>query len=546
MKGKIIVPALVSLVGAASADLIIYEPFDYEPTAEANNGMFFGDSSQPYDTGMGLGSWSHRDAGGNGTANKIAPTNEGDIADEGVTFTDLLGNELPVTGNAYERRQRVGQVASSAPIDPAATTELTADNSTMWMSFLFQDFGFSGPDFGIGLHSEMMVSDDNQGLESPGSGVGFGIVARGGQQRNIRTAVYNNSIGASQLAAEATPTFNGPAASDVFLLALKVNWNPQGTPDEIFAFIITDITTEPNENEAMVMDTFDFDLATQQSLDVFNFSDTQVGYVDEIRVGTTFEAVMGRELKEPLKQLEIRASGNSLEISWESQVGKLYSLRSAADPSTSSPAEWAVFEGNTDITATPPRNLLVLPLPDDSTRLFVVEELTAPPAIYFSDDLESGAEGWETFVNDENRTTEWILGLPAGSTGPLAGANDSLNAFTTNLGDYGPGSNISLRSPEIDLSTAPTAQLSFEVFRDADGLADTASVRFLRAGSFEQLGTPVQIDMTVLDKDYRLLAIEVGQEVLGEAAIIVEWTFQSDDSVDAFSGLTIDNIVIGE
>ena len=546
MKVKIIVPVLVSLLGAASADLIIYEPFDYEPTAEANNGMFFGDSSQPYDTGMGLGSWSHRDAAGNGTTNNIAPTNEGDIADEGVTFTDLLGNELPVTGNAYERRQRVGQVAASAPIDPAATAELTADNSTMWMSFLFQDFGFSGPDFGIGLHSEMMVSDDNQGLESPGYGVGFGIVARGGQQRNIRTAVYNNSIGASQLAAEATPTFNGPAASDVFLLALKVNWNPQGTPDEIFAFIITDITTEPNENEAMVMDTFDFDLATQQSLDVFNFSDTQVGYVDEIRVGTTFEAVMGTELKEPLKQLEIRASGSSLEISWESQVGKLYNLRSAAAPSTSSPAEWAVFEGNTDITATPPRNLLVLPLPDDSTRLFVVEERTAPPAIYFSDDLESGAEGWETFVNDENRTTEWILGLPAGSTGPLAGANDSLNAFTTNLGDYGPGSDISLRSPEIDLSTASTAQLSFEVFRDADGLADTASVRFLRAASFEQLGTPVQIDMTVLDKDYRLLALEVGQEVLGEAAVIVEWTFQSDDSVDAFSGLTIDNIVIGE
>ena len=546
MKVKIIVPVLVSLLGAASADLIIYEPFDYEPTAEANNGMFFGDSSQPYNTGMGLGSWSHRDAAGNGTTNNIAPTNEGDIADEGVTFTDLLGNELPVTGNAYERRQRVGQVAASAPIDPAATAELTADNSTMWMSFLFQDFGFSGPDFGIGLHSEMMVSDDNQGLESPGYGVGFGIVARGGQQRNIRTAVYDNSIGASQLAAEATPTFNGPAESDVFLLALKVNWNTQGTPDEIFAFIITDITTEPNENEAMVMDTFDFDLATQQSLDVFNFSDTQVGYVDEIRVGTTFEAVMGTELKEPLKQLEIRASGSSLEISWESQAGKLYNLRSAAAPSTSSPAEWAVFEGNTDITATPPRNLLVLPLPDDSTRLFVVEELTAPPAIYFSDDLESGAEGWETFVNDENRTTEWILGLPAGSTGPLAGANDSLNAFTTNLGDYGPGSDISLRSPEIDLSTASTAQLSFEVFRDADGLADTASVRFLRAASFEQLGTPVQIDMTVLDKDYRLLALEVGQEVLGEAAVIVEWTFQSDDSVDAFSGLTIDNIVIGE
>gem|GEM_PF-476989 len=546
MKLPRIATALFSLLGAASADLLIYEPFNYEPTAEANNGRFFGDSSQPYDSGLGLGSWSHRDAGGNGTSNNVAPVNEGDIADEGVTFTDLFGNELPVEGNAYERRQRVGQVAASAPIDPLTTRGLTADNSTMWMSFLFQDFGFSGPDFGIGLHSEKMVSDDNQGLENPGYGVGFGIVARGGQSRHIRTAVYNNSIGASQLAAEATPTFNGPAASDVFLLALKVNWNPQGTPDEIFAFIINDIASEPDENEAMIMDTFDFDLTTQQSLDVLNFSDTQVGYVDEIRVGTTFDAVMGRGMEEPLRQLEIVASGDSLEISWESQPGKLYNVRSSATPGENPAVNWAIFGGNSDIISTPPRNSLVLPRPDEPSRFFVVEEFTAPPAIYFSDDLESGADGWETLVNDDNGTTAWILGLPAGSTGPLTGANDSLNAFTTNLGDYGPGSNISLRSPAVDLSMASAAQLSFEVFRDADGLADTASVRFLRAGSLEPLGAEADIDMTALDTDYRLLSIPIGEEVLGEAGVIVEWNFQSDDSMDAFSGLTIDNIVIGE
>ncbi len=546
MRIRIIAPALVSLLGAASADLIIYEPFDYEPTAEANNGRFFGDSSQPYDTGMGLGNWSHRDAGGNGTTNNIAPTNEGDIADEGVTFTDLLGNELPVRGNAYERRQRVGQVAASAPIDPPATAELTEDNSTMWMSFLFQDFGFSGPDFGIGIHSEMMASDDNQGLEAPGYGVGFGIVATGGQNRNIRTAVYNNSIGASQLAAEATPTFNGPAASDVFLLALKVNWNPQGTPDEIFAFIITDITTEPDENEAMVMDTFDFDLATQQSLNVLNFSDTQVGYVDEIRIGNTFNAVMGRGVKESSRQLAVKASEGNLEISWDSDPGKLYNLRSATDPSEALPPEWAIFEGNRDITATPPKNFLILPLPDEASRLFVVEEFVAPPVVYFSDDLESGADGWETLVNDENGTTEWILGMPAGSTGPLTGANDSLNAFTTNLGNYGPGANISLRSPRVDLSAATSAQLTFEVFRDADGLADTASIRFLRGDSLDQLGAEVAIDMTTLDTTYQLLTIPIQKEVLGEAEVIVEWNFQSDDSPDVFSGLTIDNIVIGE
>jgi hypothetical protein len=268
------------LACSVSADLLIYEPFDYEATTELNNDAWFGDGDQT--GGLGLGTWEQLS---NGSTTIV---NEGDVADEGVEFTDSLGNVLPVAGLAYERRNRVGQVAVNSSIDPSATAALTADNSTMWMTFLFQDFGFSGPDFGIGLHSEKMIGNDNQDLDTAGYGVGFSIVSTGGQDRNIGTAVYNNAVNTT-LVPEATPTFNGPEASDVYLLAMKVNWNPSGTPDEIFVFIIDDITTEPDEADALAMDdTFDFDLATQQSLDVLNFSDTQVGYVDEIRIGTTF------------------------------------------------------------------------------------------------------------------------------------------------------------------------------------------------------------------------------------------------------------------
>ena len=282
-KSKTCFAALISstlIAGSAFADLLIYEPFDYEATTELNNDKWFGDGDQA--GGLGLGAWQQLS---NGSATFV---NEGDVADEGVEFTDSLGNVLPVGGFAYERRNRVGQVAVNSPIDPSATTALTADNSTMWMTFLFQDFGFSGPDFGIGLHSEKMIGNDNQDLDKAGHGVGFSIVSTGGQDRNIGTAVYNNAANTT-LVSEATATFNGPEASEVFLLAMKVNWNPSGTPDEIFVFIIDDITTEPDEADALAMDdTFDFDLATQQSLDVLNFSDTQVGYVDEIRIGTTF------------------------------------------------------------------------------------------------------------------------------------------------------------------------------------------------------------------------------------------------------------------
>jgi len=320
------------LLNPAFADLLIYEPFEYDPTVEINENGFFGDGNQS-GGGGGLGQWSQISNGVVGTT-AAPPNNEGDVADEGVTFADAGGNELPVAGNAYERRNRVGQVACYAPIDAGATTALTADNSTMWMTFLFQDFGFSGPDFGIGLHSEKMVGNDNQDLETAGFGVGFSIVSTGGQDRNIGTAVYDNAANAS-LVPEATPTFNGPEASEVFFLAMKVNWNPSGTPDEIFVFIVDDLTTEPDEADAIASDTFDWDLATQQSLDVLNFSDTQVGYVDEIRVGTSFGDVVGGAVvgANPLAITDITYTGGTSEVAltWNSSAGTNYIIRYSTD-----------------------------------------------------------------------------------------------------------------------------------------------------------------------------------------------------------------------
>ena len=320
-----------SLTGSASATLLIYEPFDYDSTAEINANGFFGDGAQ--EGGFGLGLWGQIAQGTVGTT-ATPPNNEGDVADEGVIFTDAGGNELPVAGNAYERRNRVGQVACFSPIDAAATTGLTADDSTIWMTFLFQDFGFSGPDFGIGLHSEKMIGNDNQDLEAPGFGVGFGIVSTAGQDRNIGTAVYNNTANFARQF-EGVATFNGPAASEVFLLAMKVNWNPSGTPDEIFVFIIDDLTTEPDEADAIASDTFDFDLATQQSLDVLNFSDTQVGYVDEIRVGTSFGDVVGGTIA-PSAPLSITAidytpSNSLVTLTWNSTEAATYAIKYSTD-----------------------------------------------------------------------------------------------------------------------------------------------------------------------------------------------------------------------
>ena len=175
----------------------------------------------------------------------------------------------------------------------------------------------------------------------------------------------------------------------------------------------------------------------------------------------------------------------------------------------------------------------------------MIEEFQPPPVVVYSTDFEGGAVGWTTLVNDENANTDWELGTPAGSTGPLAGAADSTNAWSTNLGDYGPNSDISLRSPAIDLSGVPEAELSFEAYRDADGFGDAAAVRFLRASDLVQLGAEVPVDMDAFDNDWTTIRVSIVPEAIGET-VLIEWNFTSDDTPDSFSGLSIDDVRVSD
>ena len=231
--------------------------------------------------------------------------------------------------------------------------------------------------------------------------------------------------------------------------------------------------------------------------------------------------------------------GGGLELSWKSASGKLYDILSS--PDLSSPREsWAGLAGAQDIEADPSgTNTLVIDLPFQGEGFVAVREKNPPPL--FFDDLESGAAGWTTLVNDGLGNTRWELGSPDGSTGPLTGADGSANAWCTNLGDYGTDSNISLRSPAIDLTGVSEAELSFVVFRDADGFGDTAMVRFLRAGDLVALGQDFILDMSVFDSDYESIEVPVPVEAIGQS-MVVEFQFISDDSMDVFSGLSLDNV----
>lgn len=339
MKRKNTSLATLTLSGLLSssilAELVIYEPFEYADTGAPDGIEFLGNGNQA--GGLGLSEWRHANSRGDNT-------NEIEVKVPGLEFTDEGGNQLPSTGGQALRSSRVGQASVSSDVTPAATAALTADNTTMWMSFLFIDTGFSGPDSAIVLASEDLVAADSQNLVAPGFGVGVDIVFNAG----IGTAVYNGDA-ASAKVREAVPTFaaSGGPENQVFLFAAKVNWKPDGELDEIFVFNITDLTTEPDESEAIASDTFDMLLVNQQSLDVLSIGETQVDGFDEVRLGNTFAEVFigtsGPGALELTISPSVTTPGN-YDFSWTGQEGKLYDLVSSTDLSTL-PETWDVWDG---------------------------------------------------------------------------------------------------------------------------------------------------------------------------------------------------------
>ena len=235
-----------------------------------------------------------------------------------------------------------------------------------------------------------------------------------------------------------------------------------------------------------------------------------------------------------------RTETGEIQISWKSSQERQYDILSNAGLDTPR-AEWAEVAGAQDIQgdASGITTAVVAPPFPETGYLIVREE--GLPAL-FEDDFETDT-GWTPVVNDANGNTNWERGAPNGSTGPLTGADGSANAWCTNLGDFGTDSDISLRSPVIDLTSVAAAELSFDAYRDGDGFGDVASVRFLRASDQVQLGEEVSIDMTLFDADWTSQTIPVALEAVGES-IVIEFNFVSDSSPDAFSGLSIDNVVV--
>jgi hypothetical protein len=272
---------------------VVYEPFDYSPVLGNIHGQ---------DGGLGFdGAW-------------VSTISHGRIfwmVEPGLAFTDDHSAVLPVAGNAVSRYGSAGRSQAHRLLSEESRAFLTG-GATMWFSALFRSpsaHRWASLVFGtykFSTHGVPVLGDGDTDRNPPftpvnGDGFGFTLMtaALGAGNGTLNALAFDNS--STAIVADGTftqPLQAGATHHDASLVVGKINWKPDGTPDELFLFNVTDLSTEPDEGDATASITsLDLD---QSAFDTLAIWDTNSAITDEIRFGTTFAAVVGRgEAPEP-------------------------------------------------------------------------------------------------------------------------------------------------------------------------------------------------------------------------------------------------------
>jgi hypothetical protein len=235
----------------------------------------------------------------------------------------------------------------------------------------------------------------------------------------------------------------------------------------------------------------------------------------------------------------VEEQGDNLVLTWESQSGQRFNVRSETDPSNGEPITWPIYGGHADLVAEPPFNTLIIPRPADPLRLFVIESFPPPPELFFEDDLDSGAPGWITSA-DGAAGTEWQLGAPS-NVGP-ATAQSGTNCFGTNISaDYEFNADVSLQSPNVDLTNATSATLCYYRWMSGDPSFDFLDVSVYDAAD-DSLIAELESGVTDTVQSWEKITVGLPLAAAGKVVYLV-WRFTSDEFANS-SGLYIDTVSV--
>ena len=235
-------------------------------------------------------------------------------------------------------------------------------------------------------------------------------------------------------------------------------------------------------------------------------------------------------------------------LKWDSQAGRLYNVRSSPDL-IGAISTWTLVEGDIPASGTGSNTKNVTPL---EPRLFyAVEEYPTPPEILLSEDFDT-SDGGFTAVNHTSGTI-WVRGDPdsnggAGGGSVTTGNEGSTNCWGTDIGNpgiYATGTETSLISPVIDLTSVASATLSFAQAIDIMS-GDTLIVNIID----DTTDTVIEAGIHTSTPDGSLVAadwepvdsIAIGGAALGQM-VRIEWRFTGTND-GTYIGAYIDDVVV--
>ena len=238
-----------------------------------------------------------------------------------------------------------------------------------------------------------------------------------------------------------------------------------------------------------------------------------------------------------------------LEVSWNSKEGELYNLRSVTGLSTE-PLTWAIFDGNDNLAATPPRNTLTFSYPADLERFFAIEGFPKPPVrVVVIEDNFDGRIDLPPWTNSSPEGNPWELGVPTAGFGPLSAFSPPNAVGTVLAGNYIASNDVdtfvvsSLRSPAIPLNGIASGTISYQRYVDMeDPRYDFATVNLLDAAD----GSLIEVLETNIGNgslDWEGVSHDIPAAAIGKT-VYFQIVFSSDYFDSLQTGLVIDDFKV--
>lgn len=237
----------VNLGPAGPGGALVYEPFDYPASAESPQSL------------LGkTGPW--------GTTGEYVALNEKPKHFPRVVAGGLSYGALPVTGNGAQANRGIKGCAIDLD-ESIKKAGLLEDGATVWISFLYRIHQTNGQGARLSLQS----ADGKEAIGFDHKGV-------------TNTFVIQDGVEKWRLLTK------GVRSDTTYCFVGKITWGKNGKPDQLLPYHVQKDLKLPEKPGRVLEEPFDID---QSKLSRLVLEGGESSDVDEIRVGPSFESVVG-------------------------------------------------------------------------------------------------------------------------------------------------------------------------------------------------------------------------------------------------------------